>query len=256
MRDEFNLLPKVSVIMPVYNCEKYVEQAIRSVMAQTFHDWELIVLDDGSSDSTCDIISRLASEDDRIISVPNPENIGVARTRNRAIDISRGEYIALLDSDDVWRCDKLEKQLEKIKSLSADICYSSYAIIDSNGANARKVYSVPEKVSFDELLKENYIGCSTVLLSKHALGNKRFLVDFYHEDYVLWLELLRDGAVAVGCTEPLTEWRLIRDSRSFDKKRSAAHRWNIYRKHLRFSFIKSSLLFVSYAVNGLKKYRK
>lgn len=248
--------PAVSVIMPAYNCEKYIEDAIRSVMAQTFTDWELIVLDDGSSDSTLEIIERLASEDDRIKLLPNEKNMGVAKTRNRGIDNSRGDYVALLDSDDIWHSEKLEKQLEKMQSNGADISYCSYAIIDSEGVRVKKDYTVPETTDFKALLKENYIGCSTVILSRKALEKHRFLTDYYHEDYVLWLDLLREGAKAVGCSETLAKWRLIRNSRSFDKRRSATHRWDIYRNHLHFSRAYSLRLFAAYVFNGVKKYLK
>ena len=246
--------PTVSVIMPAYNCEAYIEKAIRSVMGQSFRDWELIVIDDGSKDSTRDIIGGLASEDDRIIFLPNEKNIGVANTRNRGIEVSRGSYIAFLDSDDIWCPDKLELQLARLRESGADLCYCSYSIIDSEDRKAKSDYLVPQSLDFKGLLRENYIGCSTVLLSKEMLGAQRFLVDYYHEDYVLWLELLQNGASAVGCTEPLVKWRLIQNSRSFDKRRSAAHRWYIYRNHLHFSRCKSCLLFLTYAINGIKKY--
>ena len=139
---------------------------------------------------------------------------------------------------------------------NAGICYSSYSIIDSEGEKVKKDYIVPDAVDFKSLLKENSIGCSTVLFSKEALDKNRFLTDYYHEDYVLWLELLRVGVKAVGCTETLVQWRLIQNSRSFDKKRSAAHRWDIYRNHLHLSFVYSVSLFIAYAFNGVKKYLK
>lgn len=246
--------PAVSVVMPAYNCEKYIEVAIRSVISQTFTDWELIVIDDGSSDSTREIIDRLAAEDSRILSLPNEKNMGVAATRNRGIDISRGSYIALLDSDDVWREEKLERQLERLCATGADLCYCSYAIIDADGKKAKNDYTVPECVDLRELLKENYIGCSTALLSREALGERRFLTDYFHEDYVLWLDLLSDGALAVGCAETLAEWRYVRNSRSFDKKQSAKNRWDIYRNHLGLSRARSARLFLTYAFRGLKKY--
>lgn len=248
--------PTVSVIMPAYNCEKYIESAIRSVMTQTFTDWELIVLDDGSNDGTREIIECLAAEDERIRFLPNEKNMGVARTRNRGFDNSRGRYVALLDSDDIWHSEKLELQIKKMQANNADICYCSYAIINSEGTTAKKDYTVPEFIDYKALLKENYIGCSTVVLSRSALEERRFIPDYYHEDYVLWLELFRDGVKAVGCTETLAEWRLIRNSRSFDKKRSAAHRWDIYRNHLKLSRAYSLWLLSAYAINGVKKYLK
>ena len=256
MKSTDNKIPTVSVIMPSYNCERYIETAINSVISQTFTDWELIILDDGSTDSTLQIIERLADSDERIISAPNEKNMGVARTRNRGLDICRGKYIAFLDSDDVWRADKLKMQIKKAEENGAGLAYSSYAIINSDGNTAKKDYKVPEKIDFTELLKENYVGCSTALVSRAALGEKRFLTDYYHEDYVLWLGLLRDGVKAVGCTETLVEWRYLNNSRSFNKKQSALNRWDIYRNHLKLSRVYSVRLFIAYAFRGIKKYFK
>lgn len=247
-------VPAVSVIMPAYNCERYIEKAVRSVLTQSFKDFELIVLDDGSSDNTKEIVRCLAKEDGRIVFLENECNMGVAATRNRGLDISRGKYIALLDSDDIWCETKLERQIAKLESERADICYCSYAIIDADGEKIKRDYKVPETVGLNRMLRENYIGCSTVVISREALGNYRFLTDFYHEDYVLWLELLQNGAKAVGCRETLAQWRLIKNSRSFNKKRSAAHRWRIYTDYLHFSRLKSAWLFVFYTLNGIKKY--
>jgi len=122
--------PFVSVIIPTYNCQLFIETAVRSVMEQTYRDWELLVIDDGSTDATCEIIRRLAEEDARIRFLRNPANIGVAGTRNRGLDEIRGEYVAFLDGDDVWHPKKLEKQLQAMRAEDADMSYTSYAIID------------------------------------------------------------------------------------------------------------------------------
>lgn len=246
--------PVISVIIPAYNMEMYIEQAIRSVMNQTFQDWELFVMDDCSSDSTVSIAERLAAEDDRIILVRNSQNMGVARTRNSAFDLCRGEYIAFLDSDDIWHPEKLEKQLEVIRQTDTDICYTSYSIIDAAGKKVKPDYIVPKTTTFASLLRENTIGCSTVLLSAAMVEKYRFEIDFYHEDYVLWVSILRNGGKAVGCREILTQWRYIADSRSFDKRRAAQNRWRIYRKYLKLPLGTCVCAFFGYAIAGVKKY--
>lgn len=109
--DGIRTAPLVSVIMPAYNAEKYIEEAVSSVLSQTYKNWELLILDDCSSDCTAEIAEYFASLDTRIRLLRNPQNMGVAKTRNRGFDIAKGEWIALLDSDDVWHSDKLEKQL-------------------------------------------------------------------------------------------------------------------------------------------------
>ena len=247
-------VPAVSVIMPAYNMERFIAQAIRSVMAQTMTDWELLVIDDGSSDRTCAIVEELAAKDSRVRLYRNTSNVGVAKTRNRGVDLSRGEFIALLDSDDVWHPDKLEKQLDLARQTGAEIVYCSYSIVGGDGRKVRKDYIVPERTDFDRLLKENVIGCSTVLLRGELIRNHGFEPTYLHEDYVLWLELLREGHSAAGCAEPLTDWRLLTNSRSFDKRKSAKSRWVIYRDYLHLPLGRRIRCFTAYTAAGLKKY--
>lgn len=246
--------PLVSVIMPAYNAEKYIAEAIGSVISQTYANWELFILDDCSTDSTAEIAENLAKSDSRIRLLKNSQNMGVANTRNRGFELAQGEWIALLDSDDVWHSDKLEKQLTLAKEKGTDIVYSSYHLIGEN-RESLKDYFVPEMTTYEELLKENVLGCSTVLMHRKVLSNHRFSKEYYHEDYVFWLELLRSGYCAAGCKETLVDYRIVKGSRSNDKLRSARNRWLIYRKVEKMSFAKSANAFISYALHGLGKYR-
>lgn len=246
--------PLVTVIMPAFNAEQFIEAALRSVIGQTVSDWELLVLDDCSQDGTCDIVERLAAEDERITLLRNETNQGVARTRNHGLDLARGQYVAFLDSDDVWHSEKLEKQILKISKTGADLAFCSYAIVNSVGEKAKRDYIVPDSIDFSGLLKENVIGCSTVLLTGTVAQQYRFQTDFFHEDYVLWLSLLEDGYKAVGCTEVLVDWRYLENSRSFDKRKSAGNRWKIYREYLRLPIWKCIWAFSGYAVSAFRKY--
>lgn len=246
--------PLVSVIMPAYQAEKYIEAAIESVLKQTMPALELIVVDDRSADHTAEIIRRLAGRDDRVRPVYLPENHGVAYCRNLALDMCRGEYVALLDSDDLWRADKLEKQLLLAEKTEADIIYCSYALIDENGAKYRPDFIVRESTDYMHMLRRNEIGCLTALVRRSALCGRRFDGDYAHEDYVLWLELLRDGCRACGTADVLAEYRVVKGSRSNDKLRSAGNRWDIYRRKLGLPLWRSVALFVQYALSGLKKY--
>lgn len=244
----------VSVIMPAYNAEAYIETAIRSVMDQTLADWELIVIDDCSRDATVEIVERLACEDSRITLLRNEVNMGVSKTRNRGMDLASGSFIALLDSDDVWHPKKLEKQVECLKQTCADFAYCSYAIVSADGEKVKADYIVPENITFESMLRENVIGCSAVLLTAPVVQKYRFGSDFYHEDYVLWMQLLRAGYRACGVKEILVDWRYIENSRSFDKRKSAQNRWLIYRKCLGLSLMQSLWAFLGYATSGVKKY--
>ena len=249
-----NTLPVVSVIMPAYNVEQYVEEAIRSVMGQTFRNWELFVIDDCSADATASVAERVAREDSRVTVVRNEQNMGVAKSRNRGLDLCRGSYIALLDSDDAWMPEKLEKQLARITGTGADLVYTSYAIVDADGDRVTADYIVPEATTFESLLRENTIGCSTVLLTRETAEKFRFGSDFYHEDYVLWASILKSGGKAAGCREPLVRWRYIENSRSFNKRHAAMNRWRIYRKYLKLPLGKCISSFLGYAVAGVRKY--
>ena len=252
---EARLQPLVSVIMPCYCAETWLDQAIASVAAQSITDWELLILDDCSSDSSPQIAERWAKKDKRIRLIQNPRNCGVAWTRNRGLDLAAGTWIALLDSDDFWRPDKLRRQLELADRTGAELIYASYTMFRENPSR-QTVYRVPSSVSYEDLLKENVIGCSTVLLKRAALGNRRFSLELYHEDYALWLELLRSGVQAAGCEEILANWRILPGSRSFRKWSAAKNRWQIYRKSEKLSIPRSIRCFASYAVRGLAKHKR
>ena len=255
MDDSKSAQPLVSVIMPCYNSEKYIAEAIRSVVAQTYSNWELLIFDDGSTDHTAEIALAFEADDPRIFFYRNQYNLGVARTRNQGIEIARGEWIALIDSDDIWHQEKLQKQLEKAQKTGAHIIYTSYTLFDSEQGN-KTDYIVPCCVDYNSMLVENTIGCSTVLLQHSVLERHRFLKEFYHEDYVLWLELLKAGYTAAGCTEVLVDWRFAQTSRSFNKWLAAKNRWIIYRKVEKLSIPKSLRLFVAYAYHGIAKYKR
>lgn len=248
--------PMVSVVMPAYNSEAYIESAIRSIQEQTVDNWELLVIEDGSKDSTPQIVEKLAAEDSRIRLLPNEQNMGTARSRNRGMDLCRGAYIAFLDSDDCWRPAKLEKQLALAESSGADILYTSYAIVDDNGDKRCPDFVVPEVTNLKRMLRCSEIGCSTVMLSGQMAKDSRFAENFYHEDYAMWLSLLQKGAKAAGVSEVLVDYRYHADSRAADKFSSAKRRWRIYRDHLKLSVFKSGWYSILYAVSGILKYRK
>lgn len=247
--------PLVSVIMPAYNAEKYIEQAIRSVQKQTVRSWELIVVDDCSTDKTAEQIRRLAAEDMRIIPVYSETNHGAAESRNIALRQCRGEFVALLDADDVWHPQKLERELERARETDADLVYSSYAMIDEQGTRCFSDFIVEESTDLQSMLNCNTIGCSTVLMKAKVLEKRPFVTDFYHEDYVMWLSLLQAGCKAVGVRDILVDYRVARGSRSFNKLKSAKNRWRVYRDYLKLPLIPSVKAMAGYAINGLKKYR-
>lgn len=247
--------PLVSVIMPAHNAEQHIGQAIRSVQQQTVEDWELIILDDCSTDATGQIVTQEARKDSRIRLYRNTENLGVAKSRNRGLALRRGDHVAFLDSDDTWHPEKLELQLNCFRQTDADLVYTAYTIVNATDNALRKAYAVPAQITYLHLLKENVIGCSTVMIRGEMAEKFRFPEDTYHEDYVLWLAMLRDGCKAVGLQQILMDYCYSKQSKSGKKGRAARKRWEVYRRYCGFSVVKSMWYFGCYAVAGLRKYK-
>lgn len=244
----------VSVIMPAYNCEKYIAKAIESVIHQTYTHWELIVVNDDSPDNAAAIAQEYADEDCRIRVVHQVPNAGCAQARNLGISEAKGQYIAFLDSDDIWVASKLEKQVRLLKEKKAQLAYGSYDFIDENDVALNKTFIVAAETNYQKMLGRNEIGCSTVLVESDLLRKHSFRKEYYHEDYVLWMELLSLPVTAVGVTDVMTHYRVISTSRSYDKKNAAMHRWKIYRSALKLSFFESVWAFSKYAVNAVNKH--
>ena len=246
----------VSVVMPACNCEKFIEKAVRSVLNQTVRDLELIVVDDGSTDATEAILEKLAQEDDRIKLMVNAENLGVAKSRNHGLDLSCGKYTALLDSDDYWNEDFLEKMIARAEQTNADIVYCSYAMVGEEDEKVCNDFLVPEQASYEYSLIRSVITCSTVLLTKQMREKYRFPYGIYHEDTALWFQMLKEGAKACGVTEILAAYRQRSGARSSNKLKSAIRRWPVYRRHLGISVPKTLWLMFRYSVYGLIKYKR
>lgn len=245
---------KVSVIMPAYNMERYIYAAIDSVQKQTHSNWELLVIDDSSTDTTCAVVERLAAEDTRIRLIRNEKNMGVARTRNRGFELASGEYVALLDSDDLWREEKLAHQVRLAEKTGADVVFCSYGIIGATGEKRCADFIVPEVTNFEECLSKIVISCSTALLSRDVYSRYRFNPDYYHEDLVFWLQILHDGLKARGITDVLADYRVYEGTRASNKMRSAVNRWKVYRTYFSLPVGKSVLMFAKYTFLGIKKY--
>lgn len=242
----------VSIIMPLYNKGKYIEDTLRSVIEQTYTEWELIVIDDASTDKGSEIVRQYSKKDSRIKYYRNQYNIGAAESRNYAIRKANGTYIAFLDADDLWKKEKLEKQIAYMKEKGIAFCYSACEIIDEHGWFKGNVRRVPAKVNYHTLLCGNPIPCLTVVLDRRQVSNLE-MKQIGHEDYVLWLDILKDGTYAYGINEVLASYREDRSSLSGDKKRAAGWMWKIYRTYLQFGVVKSSYYFTNYVINALKK---
>lgn len=245
------MLELISIVMPAYNAAQYIEQSIESVLKQSYTNWELIIVDDCSVDDTYKIVDKLCLNEERIKLFRMNENSGVAMARNFAISMSRGKYIAFLDSDDLWLPDKLEKQLNLMREKKAVISYTAYRQFSMEKVG--NLVSVPEQVTYKQLLKGNVIGCLTVMLDKERLGNLK-MKNARHEDYILWLDILKQGNIAYGLQEDLARYRKSETSLTSNKKRSALWTWQVYRQHQELSFFASIYYFIFYVCKGLVKH--
>ena len=245
--------PLITVVMPNYNGHRFVEQAIDSVLHQTYPNFELLVVDDCSKDDSLSLIQQKAQSDKRIKVITLEHNAGVANARNVGIKEARGEFIALLDNDDLWTEDKLERQLV-LANKGADIVYCSYDFIDEQNNSIKKPFIVPQQTNFNKMLASSVISCSTSFIKTELMQAHPFNSDFYHEDYVLWMELLRVCPTAYGDEKVLMHYRQVTGSRSNKKSNAAKERWNTYRKALKLNTVTSAWAFVRYAVKGVVKY--
>lgn len=255
-KDEKTGTPLISVIMPAYNAQSYIEQAIGSVLSQSVTDLELLVIDDGSQDNTRQIVTDIAEKDHRVRLLVNEQNMGAAGTRNRGLELCRGQYVALLDSDDYYLEGMLQSMLNRAEETGADIIYCSYAIVDEDGKPLCNDFIVPEETDFESSLVRSVITCSTVLMSGELARNNRFPLGLYHEDIALWFQILRAGGTARGVPQVLAAYRQRRDSKTANKFKSACRRWVIYRKFLKLPFFKSLVVMYKYAYYGFKKFKR
>ncbi len=243
----------VSIITPVYNAEKFINTTIESVIKQTYKNWEMLLIDDCSTDSSAEIIKELAKNDSRIRYIKLDKNSGAAVTRNIGLEKAKGRYVAFLDSDDLWKEEKLQKQLDLIKEKNIAFCFTSYRYIIEDGSPTNKVARAPEKINYNGLLKNTIIGCSTVLVDKEKLGDFRMTNVRRGQDTATWLQLLKRTDYAYGIYEDLVWYRVVDGSLSHNKWKAIKRTWNTYRNVEHLSLPKAMYVFVFYAYNALKK---
>ena len=219
----------VSIIMPAYNCRDYIEDSIRSVLRQTYANWELIIVDDCSTDGTAELIQTYSGIDARIRPIYFSENRGTSVARNAAIELAEGKYLAFLDSDDLWEPDKLEKQLNFMKEHNAVFTCTSYRKIDENGQALNVVVKALPKADYWKCLYYgNSIGNSTAMLNVDLLG-KVYCPDIKkRNDFALWLRVLKKGQKVIGIQEVLASYRVRKSSLSYNKFKLIKYQWQLY----------------------------
>jgi len=246
--------PLVSIIMPSYNSETTIGSAIASVIDQTYSNWELIVSDDNSSDSTVDIIEELMRTENRIKLIKHVKNNGAGFSRNAAIAEAYGKYIAFLDSDDLWHKLKLQKQITFMLENRTALSYTNYQKIDMQG-NLGKVIIPPNSITYSELLKSNIIGCLTAVYDQEILGKMFMPLIRKRQDMALWLDILKKTDAANCVPDVLAYYREGQQSLSSNKLKILSSQWMFYREYLNFGIAKSGYYFFFYAYRALKKHK-
>ena len=242
----------VSIITPCYNSEKFLDECISSVLNQSYQNWEMLIVDDNSSDNSCTLINSYSKRDDRIKPLFLNENLGPAMARNNAITNAKGKYIAFLDSDDIWLPEKLEVQINFMKKNNCSFVFSSYSVI-SDDEKLKYTISVPKTITYKRYLKNTIIGCLTVMLDKEKFKNIKMPNLRSSHDMATWLNLLKECGCAYGIQQKLALYRDHKSSNTSNKFKAAYDVWNVYREHEKLNLLCSIYNFVIYAINALKK---
>lgn len=246
---------KVSIITPAYNAELFLEETVKSVQAQTFTNWEMLIVDDCSTDNTYALAKKLASKDNRIKVLKNTQNSGVAATRNYALDIATGEYIAFIDSDDLWLPEKLKKQVAFMNQGDYVLTYTNYRKFNSEtGERYPKIIKAPAKMTAEMIYGDTSIGCLTVMVNRNKSGPFHMPLLSHTEDNITWQKILARGFTGYRLDEVLSLYREGNKSLTNSKKKAAFQQWSTYRNYYKFSIPKSAYYFTLYAFNAIKKH--
>ena len=242
----------ISIITPAFNAEKYISQTIESVQNQTFKDWELIIVDDCSKDHTSVLVKAFEKKDPRIRLIKALQNGGVAKARNLGLEQAKGDFIAFVDSDDLWKPDKLEKQLSFMQEKGCVLSYTDFRKFNTKDGRLGKVIKCPAKMSANDILKNTAIGCLTVMVDKRKAGEFRMPPLCHTEDNCTWYHILKKtNSVAYNQGEVLSLYREGNASLTKNKGKSAKQQWETYRRYFGFSTIKSAYYYTWYAINAV-----
>lgn len=245
--------PVVSIVMPSFNAARFILPSIESVVAQTHTDWELLVVDDASSDETATLVREKYATDDRVKVIALTENQGAAVARNTAIGLAKGRFIAFLDCDDLWLPEKLEVQLSWMLERRCYFSFTAYERILPTGEIVGKV-GVPERTTYARMLKTSVIGCSTVIYDTDYFGKVYMPIIRMRQDFGLWLALLRRVEHAEGIGRVLTRYKLRPGSVSSNKRNAARYTWRVYREVEKLPLHRAVWFFANYAGRGYLRF--
>lgn len=245
--------PEVSIITPAYNAAKFIIGTIDSVVSQSFQDWELLIVDDASTDGTADLVREKYAADTRVKVIALAENSGAAVARNTAIEAAQGRFIAFIDSDDLWLPEKLELQVAWMIERNCSFSFTAYERILPSGEMVGKV-GVPKKTTYAQMLKTSVIGCSTAMYDTRHFGKVYMPLIRMRQDFGLWLSLLRRVDHAEGIGRVLVRYKLRPGSVSSNKRNAARYTWRVYREVEKLPLHQAIWFFANYAGRGYFRY--
>ena len=225
--------------MPAYNAEGFIAESIQSVLDQTYAKWELLVVDDSSKDSTKNIVKRFSETDERIQLLENATNLGTHHTRNKGIKAAKGDFIAFLDADDLWKPGKLQKQVDILQDESIAACFSSYELISENGNPLNKKIEALPELTYEKLLKANYVGNLTGIYNVTKIGKIYCPEISKRQDWALWIKVIEKGGPMKGNLDSLAVYRVRKDSISRNKFEMLQYNFKVYHEILGYSYLSS-----------------
>jgi teichuronic acid biosynthesis glycosyltransferase TuaG len=234
--------PLISVITPFYNSEKFLEKTIQSVINQTFSHWELLLVNDSSTDNSRNIAEKYCAADKRIQLINLDKNSGAGIARNIGTHNAKGKYISFLDADDLWMPHKLKTQLDFMQQHKINLCFSSYLLMDEQGSQLGKIVETLDELSYKKLLKSNYIGNLTGIYNAEVLGKIYSPEIRKRQDWALWLKILKTERTALGIKEPLAIYRVRKNSISQNKSALLRYNFAVYNEVLGHNKLKSGLM--------------
>lgn len=242
---------QVSVVIPVHNGAAYIGRALDSALEQTL-PLEIIIIDDASTDDLMNVLEPYLQRPE-IRLIRNQHNLGVAESRNKGVRSAAGKYIAFLDCDDWWEPGKLVRQLKLLEETGCVLCATGRRLVTPDGKQTDRIIGVKENLVYRDLLFQNPVNCSSVVVRRDVAAAFPMIHDECHEDYIMWLQILQKYRSACAINEPLLNYRLSDTVSPGNKLQSAGMTYKVYR-HMGFGVFKSLICFVAYAFNGVKKY--
>lgn len=245
---------EISIIMPVYNCEEYLQETIESIKKQTYINWELIAVDDASTDNSFQKIKENSKEIKNPVTIIHlDKNHGVAYARNIALEKATGKYIAFIDADDFWENNKLEEQIGFMKKNNYDFTFTSFSYW-KNG-KIKKVRKIPKKLTYKESLKNTIILTSTVMINQTKIPKELIKMPDLRrgQDTATWWRILKNNTTAYGLDKRLSIYRRRKNTLSNPKGIALKRTWYLYRKIEKKNVLQASYYFCFYLCNAIKK---